>query len=87
MRIKSRNPNSDDKRRTQITTWFADDSITDEVRDDVIKTKGYFLYPSQLFENVVANANNNENLNTDLKEHFTAIESSVKWSSFLVPTS
>lgn len=55
-----------------------DDSvITDEIKDDAIKTKGYFIYPSQLFSNVVANANGNENLNTDLKAIFTAIESSA----------
>ncbi len=34
-------------------------------------------YPSQLFENVVAKANDNEDLNTDLKAIFTAIESSA----------
>ncbi len=54
-----------------------DDVITAEIKDDAIKTKGYFIYPSQLFENVVAKANDNENLNTDLKAIFTAIESSA----------
>jgi type I restriction enzyme M protein len=35
-----------------------DDSvITAEIKDDAIKTKGYFIYPSQLFENVLAKAN------------------------------
>ena len=47
------------------------------IKDDAIKTNGYFIYPSQLFANVVANANDNENLNTDLKAIFTAIESSA----------
>ena len=45
--------------------------------EDAIKTKGYFIYPSQLFENVVASAKDNENLNTDLKAIFTAIEGSA----------
>lgn len=55
-----------------------DDSvITDEIKDDAIKTKGYFIYPSQLFAKVVAKANDNEDLNTDLKAIFTAIESSA----------
>ena len=54
-----------------------DDVITGEIKDDSIKTKGYFIYPSQLFENVVAKANDNENLNTDLKAIFTAIENSA----------
>ena len=35
-----------------------DDSvITDDIKDDAIKTKGYFIYPSQLFCNVAAKAN------------------------------
>lgn len=54
-----------------------DSVITDEIKKDAIKTKGYFIYPSQLFVNVAKNANNNPNLNTDLKEIFTAIESSA----------
>ena len=29
-----------------------DDIITPEVRDEAIKTKGYFIYPSQLFANI-----------------------------------
>ena len=58
-------------------TKLDDDVITDEIKDDAIKTKGYFIYPSQLFSNVVAKANDNEDLNTDLKAIFTAIESSA----------
>jgi type I restriction enzyme M protein len=54
-----------------------DDVITPEIKDDAIKTKGYFIYPSQLFVNIVANANDNPNLNTDLASIFTAIESSA----------
>jgi type I restriction enzyme M protein len=51
--------------------------IPNEVKDDAIKTKGYFIYPSQLFVNIAANANNNPNLNTDLAAIFSAIESSA----------
>lgn len=54
-----------------------DDVITTEIKDDAIKTKGYFIYPSQLFINVATNANKNENLNTDLAKIFSAIESSA----------
>ena len=54
-----------------------DDVITPEIKDDAIKTKGYFIYPSQLFANIAANANNNANLNTDLAAIFSAIESSA----------
>ena len=54
-----------------------DSVITADIKDDAIKTKGYFIYPSQLFVNVVANANTNESLNTDLATIFSAIESSA----------
>ena len=51
--------------------------ITDGIKDDAVKTKGYFIYPAQLFSNVVKNARSNENLNTHLKDIFDAIESSA----------
>jgi type I restriction enzyme M protein len=54
-----------------------DDVITPEIKDDAIKTKGYFIYPSQLFVNVAKKANTNPNLNTDLKAIYDAIESSA----------
>lgn len=56
---------------------LSDEVITPEVKDDAIKTKGYFIYPSQLFINVVATANTNKNLNTELKTIFTDIENSA----------
>ena len=54
-----------------------DNIITKEIKEDSIKTKGYFIYPSQLFANIAKNANTNESLNTDLAEIFSAIESSA----------
>ncbi len=54
-----------------------DNVITPEIKEDAIKTKGYFIYPSQLFVNVAKSANTNTNLNTDLKKIFDAIESSA----------
>jgi len=42
-----------------------------------VKTKGYFIYPSQLFSNVVSQANTNDSLNTDLAAIFAAIERSA----------
>ena len=54
-----------------------DSVITPEIKADAVKTKGYFIYPSQLFVNVVKTANTNTNLNTDLKAIFDAIESSA----------
>ncbi len=57
---------------------FSDNSeILSNVKEDAIKTKGYFIYPSQLFDNVVKNADNNENLNTDLAKISSEIESSA----------
>ena len=57
---------------------LSDSFITPAIRVDAIKTKGYFIKPSQLFENVAATANTNESLNTELAEIFSAIESSAK---------
>ena len=54
-----------------------DSVITPELKDDAVKTKGYFIYPSQLFINIAANANNNETLNTDLANIFREIEASA----------
>ena len=54
-----------------------DSIITPEIKDDAVKTKGYFIYPSQLFVNVVKTAHTNPNLNTDLKAIFDSIESSA----------
>ena len=56
---------------------LSDDVITPEIKDDATKTKGYFIYPSQLFVNIAKEANNNPNLNTDLAAIFNAIESSA----------
>ncbi|WP_198246312.1 type I restriction-modification system subunit M [methane-oxidizing endosymbiont of Gigantopelta aegis] len=54
-----------------------DEVITPEIKDDAIKTKGYFIYPSQLFSNVAADANTNESLNTHLAKILTEIEASA----------
>ncbi|NER12115.1 type I restriction-modification system subunit M [Leptobacterium flavescens] len=56
---------------------YEDDNIPSEVKVDAIKTKGYFIYPSQLFVNVAKTANTNTNLNTDLAAIFSAIENSA----------
>ena len=56
---------------------ISDDDVTPEIKDDITKTKGYFIYPSQLFQNIAKNANTNANLNTDLATIFNAIETSA----------
>ena len=58
-------------------TELGDDIITNDIRDDAIKTKGYFIYPSQLFANIAKGANHNDSLNTDLAQIFAAIEASA----------
>ncbi|WP_320958609.1 type I restriction-modification system subunit M [Enterocloster asparagiformis] len=54
-----------------------DKIITKEIIEDAVKTKGYFIYPSQLFCNISKEANTNESLNMDLKTIFDAIENSA----------
>lgn len=61
----------------RYATIADDNDILASIKEDAIKTKGYFIYPSQLFANVVLHAPDNEALNTDLKAIFTAIESSA----------
>ena len=56
---------------------LGDDIITEDIKDDAIKTKGYFIYPSQLFVNIVKTAHSNERLNTDLAKIFQDIENSA----------
>ncbi|MFI3165532.1 MAG: type I restriction-modification system subunit M [Bacillota bacterium] len=56
---------------------LSSDVITDEIKEDAIKTKGYFIYPEQLFCNIAKTANTNDSLNTDLKTIFDAIEGSA----------
>lgn len=57
---------------------LSDSVITPEIKDDAVKTKGYFIYPSQLFENVAKTAQENSDLNTDLAQIFSEIEASAK---------
>lgn len=56
---------------------MADSAIPDVAKVDAIKTKGYFIYPSQLFANIAGSANTNDSLNTDLANIFKAIEGSA----------
>ena len=49
-----------------------------EARDGLIGEKGFFLYPSELFCNVVEHAKDDENLNETLERIFKNIEDSSK---------
>ena len=59
---------------------YADLSDQEAERDfkpGTVEDKGFFILPSQLFENVVKNASQNENLNEDLAKIFQDIEKSA----------
>ena len=52
------------------------DDEAEEIRDEIINEKGFFMLPSQLFCNVRKNAKENENLNETLENTFRSIEES-----------
>lgn len=56
---------------------MADENVSGAVVADAITSKGYMIYPSQLFVNVAKHAQTNPNLNTDLSAIFSAIEGSA----------
>ena len=56
---------------------YTDSQMNAELVDTVTREKGYFIYPSQLFAQVVGTAESNPNLNTELAAIFTAIEASA----------
>ncbi len=55
-----------------------EDSEAETVRDDMVKVKGFFILPSELFVNVCKRARNDENLNETLEKIFNNIENSAK---------
>ena len=54
------------------------DEEAEQVRDDMVKTKGFFILPSQLFVNVRKRAKNDADLNETLEKIFKAIEGSAQ---------
>lgn len=56
---------------------ISDEEAEKDFRPNTVEDKGFFILPSQLFENVVKKASDNENLNTDLANIFKAIEGSA----------
>lgn len=59
---------------------LTDDDVkaVDGFREEIIKDRGFFLYPSELFQNVAKDAAKNEDLNIKLSEVFRHIEESAK---------
>ena len=56
---------------------ISDEEAEEDFRPNTVEDKGFFILPSQLFQNVVKTARNNENLNTDLANIFKSIEASA----------
>ena len=56
------------------------DQEAEEAREDLVQTKGFFILPSELFENVRKEAPTDENLNETLEKVFRNIESSAQGS-------
>ena len=54
------------------------DIEAEQAREDLVKTKGFFILPSELFENVRAMAKDDENLNETLERIFSNIEASAQ---------
>jgi len=54
------------------------DKEAEQARDDLVKTKGFFILPSELFENVRKRAASDENLNETLEHAFRNIEASAQ---------
>lgn len=48
-----------------------------EIKDDMVQTKGFFILPSELFQNVRKNAAKDKNLNETLERIFKNIEAST----------
>jgi type I restriction enzyme M protein len=53
------------------------DEVAEQAREDLVTTKGFFILPSELFENVRRRAANDENLNETLERIFKNIEASA----------
>ena len=53
------------------------DEMAERIRKKMVEEKGYFILPSQLFQNVVKTADNVENLNERLTSIFRGIEASA----------
>ncbi len=54
------------------------DNEAEEARVDLVQTKGFFILPSELFQNIRKMAATDENLNETLEKVFRSIESSAQ---------
>ena len=72
--------NENEARSGQKDFCYADisDKLAKNIKQEVVKVKGFFLLPSELFENVRKNAASDENLNETISKVFKNIENSAK---------
>lgn len=54
------------------------DEMAESERENLVKEKGFFILPSELFCNICAKADKDENLNETLEKIFRNIENSAK---------
>ena len=75
--------NSNEKDAGNLNFNYANlpDVQAEQVRADMVNSKGFFILPSQLFCNVQKRARSDENLNETLDNIFNAIEDSAKGSA------
>lgn len=74
--------NAGEREAGNATFNYADlsDQEAEDAREDLVTTKGFFILPSELFENVRRHAANDENLNETLEKIFKNIEASAQGS-------
>ncbi|MBQ6414538.1 type I restriction-modification system subunit M [Candidatus Saccharibacteria bacterium] len=72
--------NNEEHRAGNESFNYADisDEQAETIREDMVNTKGFFILPSQLFENVRKRAKNDDNLNETLERALNSIEDSAK---------
>jgi type I restriction enzyme M protein len=75
--------NADEAEAGNVGFEYAElsDEAAEQARDDMVKTRGFFILPSQLFQNVRKAAAKDENLNETLENVFKAIETSAQGSA------
>jgi type I restriction enzyme M protein len=71
------NKNEWDSGNTDFDYAKLPDSEAEIIREELIKVKGFFILPSELFENVRLKAKKDENLNETLEHIFRNIEGSA----------
>ena len=54
------------------------DNDAETIRDEIVQLKGFFILPSELFQNVRAKAKDDKNLNETLEKIFNNIETSAQ---------